>query len=109
MKKTLRRIRKNIVYPIAILVATGAITFGAISANAYFEGKYHNEVIKDLSQKLGVEETKVKSALDSIRLENQKLMLQKIEENLNQAVKDGKITEAQKNLIVQKKAELQKK
>ena len=65
-------------------------------------------IISSLAKKLGIGEDKVQSAFDSIRSERQAQMQKLFEEKLNQAVKDGKITEAQKKLILAKHQEMQK-
>ncbi len=60
-----------------------------------------------LAQKLGVDQSKVDSAMDEIRAERQKERQAEISTKLDQAVKDGVITAEQKQKILDKQAELQ--
>lgn len=89
----------------AILAIVGASVIGASSVSAQNTDVRQN-MIKSLAQKLGIEESKVQTAMDAIHSERQAEMQKKIEEKLAQAVKDGKITEAQKQLILKKHAEM---
>lgn len=72
------------------------------------QGKYPS-IIQKLVQKFGLKEAEVKSVFDEAFKERQSQKQAKFEERLNQDVKDGKITEAQKKLILAKHQELQEK
>lgn len=69
---------------------------------------YSNYMVKMLSQKLGVDENKVKQAIDSIQSERHKEMAERLDNKLSQMVKDGKLTENQKKLILAKHKEMEK-
>jgi predicted esterase len=97
---------KATVFFIALFVLF--LTVGGTHANAMGFGRNNSDMISSLAKKLGIAEDKLKSAFDSMRTDRQKEMQKAFEERLTQAVKDKKITEAQKNLILQKHAELQK-
>lgn len=84
------------------------LTVGGTHANAMWFGRNNPDIISTLAKRLGIAEDKLKSAFDLIRTERQKQMQKAFEKRLTQAVKDKKITEAQKNMILQKHAELQK-
>ena len=92
------------------LAALGAVAYGTQRIQAV--GTDQSTMIQSLAQKLGLSEDKVDEALTSVRTERQESrqqeMQQRFEESLTQAVTDGKITDAQKKLILDKHTELQK-
>lgn len=90
----------------AIIAIVGASIIGAGSVAAQNADENRVSMVKQLAQKLGIEEHKVQSAMDAIHTERQGAMQKQMEEKLNQAVKDGKLTEAQKKLMIQKHAEI---
>ena len=101
---------KKILFPAVALAVAGLITIGAVSANAYFGGgQHHDEMVKELAEKLGIDQSKVQSAFDEIHEEHMEQVEAHVEERLNQAVADGKITESQKTAIIAKHEELQTK
>lgn len=65
-------------------------------------------MVSTLAKKLGISEDKLNKAFESMRSDRQKEMQAAFEKRLDQAVKDGKITEAQKKLILEKHEELKK-
>ena len=89
----------------AVLAIVGASIMGASAVSAQ-NADVRQNMIKSLAQKLGIEESKVQTAMEAIHTERQAEMQKKMEVNLTQAVKDGKITEAQKQLILKKHAEM---
>jgi hypothetical protein len=70
-------------------------------------GEWHTTLVQRLAQKLGVQQTQVQSVFDEVRNEKQAEMQKKLEERLTQAVKEGKITEAQKQLLLTKHKQMQ--
>jgi hypothetical protein len=91
----------RIILPAAALVVGGAVLYGSTQASAFggaFEGNMHSR----LAEKLGLDESKIESAFDEMRAEHQAERQTQFEERLNQAVTDGEITEAQKQLILDK-------
>ncbi len=97
---------------ILIAVFIGVFSLGAIftaSEVQAFAGRGQNQnMISALAKKLGLSEDKVKKAFDGIQADRQKEMQAAFEKKLTQAVKDGKITESQKQLILTKHNELKK-
>ncbi len=91
----------------AVATISGAGTFGVSNALAQVGGDGEQSLIQELSQKLGIEESKVQSAFDQIHQEHKVKMQADYETRLNQLVSDGKITETQKQLILEKKKELE--
>lgn len=97
---------KKLILPIAVLAIAGAALFGT-SAYAQSSQNGYGNMTQKLAQKLGIEESKVQAAFDEIKVEHHKNMEQKLNERLDQAVEDGKLTQEQKALILAKHAELQ--
>lgn len=73
---------------------------------------HFNTMIEKLSSKFNLNKDEVKTVFNEVRSqrqqERQKEMQAQFETRLNQAVKDGKITEEQKAKIIAKHQELQK-
>lgn len=99
---------KIAILSLALVGAGAAAGYSKVSAFGPF-GTNGDTMIKSLSQKLGLSEDKVKTAFDQLRDERQATMQKTIEDRLTQAVKDGKLTEAQKQLVLAKHKELQAK
>lgn len=94
-----------------LLISTAAITiavasfFGATSALAQNNNGQHQSLIAELAQKLGIDQSKVQTAFDQIRQDRQSQVSQRYEDMLSQAVQNGKITDSQKQLILEKHKE----
>jgi hypothetical protein len=95
---------KKIFLTILGLATAGVVTVGATQASAHFWGD--DDFSSKLATKLGVSEDKVKSALDSLRAEKRTDMQATLDKRLTQGVVDKKITEAQKQLILNKYKEM---
>jgi hypothetical protein len=89
---------------LAIVAATGVAGVSAFAQTANTEYK---TFVQSLAQKLGISEDKVNTAVTEIHNERHQEMLQKYEEKLSTAVKNGEITEAQKTLILEKGKQLE--
>lgn len=101
--------KNKIILTLFILTLAGLMVFGAANANAQdLKGPYQS-IIQKLVQKFGLKESDVQTVFNEARQERQSQMQAKFEERLNQLVKDGKITEAQKQAILAKHKELQEK
>ncbi len=96
--------KKNYI-AVAVIAIAAASIMGAASVSAQ-NTEARTSMIQQLAAKLGIEESKVQTAMDSIHTERQAAMQQQMEDKLTQAVADGKITEAQKQLILKKHAEM---
>lgn len=97
----------TLLIPASAIILAGAIMLNPGQVSAQSGYGYGQTLIQKLAQKLGLGEDKVKSAFDQIRSENQTEKQKLIEDSLAQAVKDGKITEVQKQAILAKYKELQ--
>src|SRR5690349_14401657 len=104
--------KKQIVVPALALVITGAVLMGTLQVSAQ-EGAdmrdVHTTLVQKIAQKFGLKESDVQTVFDEVRSEKQTEMQARFEEKLTQAVKDGKITEAQKTAIIAKHKEMQQK
>lgn len=95
---------------IAIFIALAGLA--TISVARVYAGDFQGRsrtIIQKLVQKFNLKESDVQAVFDEVRREHQNQMQANLEERLTQAVKDGKITEAQKQLILAKHKELQDK
>ncbi len=94
---------------IALMLTAGLATQ---SVSAHMNGAGTN-LASSLANKLGVEESKVNTALDSVRSENQASRATEMKTNytekLTEAVTAGKLTEAQKTLLLTKFDEVKTK
>lgn len=83
---------------------------GALAARVNAHGTTPQQtLIQKLVAKFGLKEADIQSIFDEIQTERQKEMQTRFDEKLTQAVKDGKITQAQKQAILAKYKELQVK
>jgi len=84
------------------------LAWGATSIYAHgWSGINNDTLIQRIVQKFGLKTADVQGVFDTVRSERQTEMQQKMIERLDTLVKQGKITETQKKLIVTKHAELQ--
>ena len=95
-----------------LLISTAAITIvvasviGVTSALAQNNNGQHQSLIAELAQKLGIDQSKVQTAFDQIKQERQPQTETRYEVMLSQAIQNGKITDTQKQLILDKHKEL---
>lgn len=83
--------------------------FGAVTAQAQEKKADHTSLIQKIAQKFNLKEADVKTVFDAHHTEMKVKMQTRVDEKLSQLVKEGKITEAQKKLIIEKHKELQAK
>ena len=96
--------KKIVVSVLTLALAGSAVLAVRTSAQGIFGG---DNFISTLAQKFGKSEDEVKTVFDEIRNQRQAEMKTRQEDRLNQAVADGDLTEDQKQMILDKKAELQ--
>jgi len=102
--------KKNVV-----AATVGSLAFAAIlgAGAIYAQGGnlQTNDLPQLIAQKFNLNQDEVQTVFDQYREQRreqrQQENQQRMEENLNQAVADGKITESQKQLILQKHQEMQ--
>lgn len=99
-------ITKKIMIPIVAVVIGGASFLGFSQAAQAQTNAPESSLVQAIAQKFNLDQSQVQSVFDQHKAERHKEMKQKAEDRLNQAVKDGKITEEQKTKILEKLAEL---
>jgi AraC-like DNA-binding protein len=99
--------KNKFVLPMVILTGALFVTFALTSASAQTPaGGPFQTIVQKLAQKFGLKESDVQSVFDQARTERVANMQKKLDDRLSQDVKDGKINEAQKQLIIAKLQEL---
>lgn len=91
------------VLTVALLVGGGAYTAKAASA----PGTHVSDLVQKIAQKFGVPQADVQAVFDADRQEHMQRMQAQAEQRLTDLVTAGKITHAQKDLIVAKQKELE--
>lgn len=90
------------------------LALGVIASVGYFGGSYvlagdnnpmHDSLVTKIAQKFNLKETDVEAVFEAVRDEKQEEMKSQRVKRLDQAVKDGVITEAQKTAILTKMEE----
>jgi hypothetical protein len=101
-----RKINKKIILPlIAAAIMTGIV---AGTGYVYAEDENpQNTLVQKIAQRFGLNEAEVEAVFDEDRSERQAEMQARFADRLIQAVSDGEITEAQKQLILDKHEEMQ--
>jgi len=100
-------LKKKVFFPILALAIIGT---ALASSNLVFAQNTNgpDSLITSIAQKFNLNETDVKSVFEEQRSKHQAERKAAVEQKLTQAVKDGKITEAQKQAILAKVSENQK-
>lgn len=105
----MRQIKSKFILAVLATVFFSITVFGISQVNAQGSTGNYPSVIQKLVQKFGLKESDVQTVFDEARQERQSQVQAKFEERLNQWVKDGKLTESQKQAILAKHKELQEK
>lgn len=95
----------------ALVTTFGVLTLlGATSAFAQSTPSENptSTIVQKIADKFGLNKNEVQAVFDEERKAHQATMKLRMEERLNTLVTEGKITEAQKKLIVDKQEELKK-
>jgi len=100
---------KKFVLPVAMVMALGLALMGGayVNAQSATSDSAHKTIIQRLVERFGLNESDVQAVFDADRADRQAEMQAKGEEQLTKLVTDGKITEAQKQLIIAKRSEIQ--
>ena len=97
---------KKIIFPIVAIAVLGAGVFSATSASANgFSGS--SDLVQKISKKFNLKKADVQAIFDELKKEHQAKLEIKLRDKLSAAVNAGKITQIQKELILQKNKELQ--
>jgi hypothetical protein len=97
--------KTRILVPALILTIGVAALIGG--TKVYAQSNDRTSIISKIASKFGLKESDVQAVFDANRQEHQAQMQIKFEEQLSQDVKDAKITEAQKQLILAKHKDLE--
>lgn len=98
--------KRKVLVPVVAFVLVGAGLFGITNSYADTTPDQYPSIVQKLVSKFNLNESEVKAVFDEDRTERKTQMEKNFEEQLTQLVKDGKITEAQKQLILAKHKEL---
>ena len=103
-------LKAKILIPIIALgvLATGATLWSTGVVKAQSNGS-SGTMVQKLANKLGIDQSKVSSAMDQIQEERQAEMQAKMKTKLDAAVQAGTITQDQENAILAKQTEMQQK
>jgi UDP-N-acetylglucosamine pyrophosphorylase len=101
--------------PLALFLFSGALVISGMTIAritpvlAESNDPEPSSIIRKLVQRFGLKESEVESVFSEAREEKQKQMQERFEQRLDQAVQEGKLTEAQKQVVLIKHRELQTK
>lgn len=98
--------KNKLIVPGLLLAVAAVVAFGTAQANAQ-SSPGNVSLIDRLVSRFNLKESEVSQVFDEVRQEHQTAMQKAMEERLNQAVKDGKLTQAQKDAVLAKHKELQ--
>jgi len=107
---------KKIITLALIVAITGAAVVGVTTVNAQTPTPASNaasptnpitSLVQKIAQKFGLKEADVQAVFNQNRQDHMNQMQTRYESMLDQAIKDGKLTEAQKQLLLAKHKELQ--
>lgn len=99
-------INKKILASIFGVTLLGSTLFGASYVAAQKTDTATPSIVQRLAEKFNLNQDDVQKVFDEHRQENQKYMQEQLAKRLDQAVKDGKITTAQKDAILKKHSEM---
>lgn len=99
--------RKYFIPSLVLLTAMGTGIYGISSAGAE-GGEKQASIIERIASKFNLDKSDVQKVFEEERSERQKLMRENFEKRLDEAVDKGELTEAQKKLITEKRAEMEK-
>lgn len=91
---------------IAIVIASSSVTAKAYAQAAPNGGDRMQSLVQKLASRFGLKTSDVQAVFDQDRTDRRAAMQANYEARLTRLVKDGKITEAQKTLILAKHQEL---
>lgn len=105
--KEVKKIKNKLIIAFATIMILIAGLFGVGFAYAQGTNGTYSSIVQQLTQKFNLNPADVQSVFDQNRAVRTAQMQTNFEARLTQDVKDGKITDAQKQFILQKRQELQ--
>jgi hypothetical protein len=101
-------IKNKIIFPILVIFALlGAAVVGITSVKAQEVGSQSTTIVQLIANKFSLNQADVQAVFDQHRSDQRAQNLVRYTQMLDQAVTDGKLTTAQKQLILTKHQELQ--
>ncbi|MBI4080915.1 MAG: hypothetical protein HY430_04055 [Candidatus Levybacteria bacterium] len=97
--------KKQLVFPAVAAAVLGVTMLGAVSVSAQTTNP-NADIVTKIAQKFGLKESDVQTVFDEVRTQHFTQNQARFEEYLTQAVKDGKLTEVQKQAVLAKHKEL---
>ncbi len=98
--------KNKLILGLAGLGILGATTFGAVSTFAQTNEGFQSSLIQKIAQRFNLNQADVQQVFDQNKTHRRNQRQQNLTDKLTQAVKEGKITEAQKQAIIAKFADL---
>lgn len=89
---------------LSVVLVAGVLGAGVVLAAS---NSSYPPIVEKLAEKLNVSNSDVNTAFDEVRQEKHQDAQERFEQQLDQAVKDGKITEEQKEVLLKKNTEIQ--
>jgi len=102
------KMKRKLLLPVFAIAFVGS-TFGLSKVQAQIQENKYPLIVERLAQRFGLKESDVQAVFEEVHQERQQEMQARLEERLTQAVKNGKITESQKQAILAKHKELTEK
>lgn len=96
--------RKMIIPTIALVAILGAVAVGTVTVSA--QTPMYGNLVSQIAQRFNLKESDVQDVVNQIRSTQMAQAKTNWENKLTQAVTDGKITDAQKQLIIAKSDEV---
>lgn len=99
-------LRKQILIPALAVVIGGASFLGVSHVSAQNADGFPSDLVTAIAQKFNLPQDQVQQVFTEHKQKHHAEMEQKMQERLTQLVTDGKLTEAQKQAIITKMAEM---
>lgn len=107
LRKRMEQNRRYFIPSLVLLTALGTGVYGMSGADAQGSGA-QSSIAEKIAEKFNLSKDDVQKVFEEERIARQKAMQENFEKRLSEAVAKGELTEAQKNLIIAKKAEMEK-
>lgn len=101
-------ITKKILLPVLAVGIMGAGLMSVSQVQAQANTNSFSSLVETLANKFNLDKSQVQSVFDEHKVQMQQEHQQKMENRLTQAVKEGKLTDAQKQAVLNKLAEFKK-
>jgi hypothetical protein len=98
--------QKRMILPAMALVVSAGLLYNGTRASAFQPGTVRGTLISRLAERFERSEAEVAAVFEEVRAEKQQGMRGRLEDRLNVAVQAGELSVEQKELILQKTAEL---